>query len=214
MNNRDLYFISILEEALAHDDLQHALPRAFRRIEQLGSTPEFAEGYEQFKRFMQEIRTSHERAAELLDNEWLALLTEEFLPSDIEYGGGPVANTRGTPIPVLHLRFTREHEVLKEMAFDEGCHVHRVSGLTPGRYALCLRSGRVLWESHLGPQELLWRVAYPGEPFAAAADTGDQRYRLPTREFRVGNDELRLRFYASLESGEAEISDLRWSGDR
>jgi hypothetical protein len=61
MSDSELYFITMIEQALASDDPRSALINTLQRIETLGTQPGYATGYRQYQLWLQEHFTELER---------------------------------------------------------------------------------------------------------------------------------------------------------
>jgi hypothetical protein len=78
--------------------------------------------------------------------------------------------------------------------------VQSVGDVEPGAYVIRLSTGRVLWESDLTEQELLWEKAFPEQDLPMAADTGTASEHWTIRESLI-LEELELRVAPGLNAG-------------
>jgi hypothetical protein len=89
----------------------------------------------------------------------------------------------------------------------------RMGGIGPGRYAISLSTGRLLWEAELGDTDLVWSRAFPCRPLGLAADTAGTK-RLASRKESLDGG-LTLLVFPGAETGEIgiEMSDAASSSN-
>ena len=63
MSENLLYFFPIIAKALQEPDIEKALRKAFGKIKQMGVEERYAEGFENFEIFMQEVCRRHQITA-------------------------------------------------------------------------------------------------------------------------------------------------------
>ncbi len=223
---KDLYFLSIIADALRKPDSKAALKTALEEIKFMGSQPEYAQGFRQFQRFMAEVKRSLENRAQSLEDtasgeiRCLSLLIAgDLLGKDSKEGQAVLDLIRLQP------HWQEEFENLcKETA--KGNEVHKVPeiiierngeridsipceplpvskeirNLKPGYYLVKMDTGRVIWEEELTEQELIWAAAFPGQDLDLAADTGEGAARA-TREINLLGGEVKIRVFPETESG-------------
>lgn len=188
--NRDLYFIKLLNQALASSHPRDALRDAFVEIEKLGQQPGYEKGYGQFLEFMSLVGADEQ--VEQIDPEIWRRSIEEWL----EY----TALEAPTPSMVLE----RNGEVVTRLQLKEKRSAQTVSGLTPGSYSLRLDSGWILWKGELSKADLIWRHAYPEEPLPLAAET-EPASAMASREIGLLEGELVIKVTPGRSSGRMDI---------
>jgi hypothetical protein len=227
----DLYFIPLIAQALEQSDRAAALQAAFARIRALGQEPEHQVGFAQFQRFMEQAARGAESAEPDVDASVSALVSELAMELATDAFKGTEAE-RDAVLDLIHARpeWRDEFDAMREdarrghsryshwdfvlecegmaprtLSFTVDSEAVGVAGLLPGRFALRLDTGRLLWEGELTARDLLWTAAHPGEPLAMAADSGDES-ATPSREESLLEGEFVLRVYPCLENGVLEIA--------
>lgn len=223
-NANDLYFIPILLRAFEKPDIAAGLKEALLDIRRLGASPEFAAGYRQFE----EMVTSGldtiepESSYEVMHTILFALATDTFDgPEDVtaqlreQITRNPALSTMYNRIcdeiaeaageSPLAFELVRDHVLIRSVTLTDTSRDTRIAGIIPGQHELRLANGRVLWEGTVTPHDVLWNVAFPGENFAMAAETGDEDQKI-TRVETLLDGELTLSFHPGLESGVLVIS--------
>lgn len=61
-----------------------------------------------------------------------------------------------------------------------------LAGITPGLYAIRMSTGRVIWEGMLSEADLVWEIAFRGEPLPLAAATRTNARRCSRKEILLG----------------------------
>jgi hypothetical protein len=188
--NRDLYFIKLLNQALASSRPRDALRNAFEEISKLGQQPGYKKGYGQFLEFMSAV--GGDEQAERIDPEIWRRSIGEWLES----------TALQAPIPSMVLE--RDGEVVARLQVDEKRNAETVSGLTPGSYSLRLESGWVLWKEELSKADLIWRHAFPEEPLPLAAETEPGSAKA-SQDFELFEGELVIMVTPGRSSGRMDI---------
>lgn len=226
--NQDLYFVPMIARAFQHADHADALGRAFAEIEELGRLPAYSRGFENFHRFMPEVRR-HSASDELyqVDVESIrALLVElatdtfdgdedereavlELIRSEprlqAEYERlSAMVGAHGRKVKTTTINVLKDAELLTRIEFHRERPLASVGRVLPGDYSLALETGRVIWEGRLVARDLLWSAAFPGRALDLAADTGG-RPTTTTREEQLLGGELTLRVYPGMEFGRIEV---------
>lgn len=230
--NEGLYFIPLLQKALAEPGRAGAMAEAFAAIERLGSQPQYAQAYVQYRLFMDTILKSASSAhtgkpSRLLDlveelaaalaadsfegsagerEQALDFLASLFSPRDC--GEAPLS-----PAPCFpHIELLMEKNGIPVHAFPvSGAPVSStLPNVEPGAYALRLSTGRVLWEGCVGAKDLHLPSAFPGRGLAMAADTSGLP-RQASREIHLLDGEVTLRVFPGLETGQIEV-EVRGEG--
>lgn len=184
MSDSELYFITMIEQALASDDPRSALINTLQRIETLGTQPGYATGYRQYQLWLQEHFTELERVV-----------------------GSPlsgITNPPGASTIELRIELYCNDQRIDSAGIEDQSPPIRFEGLSPGDYVLTLDNGRRLWQSRLEAHHLLWSHAFPqrGLPLAAAtsspeaSDSGRDTLRRS-----ILDGEWRLRVQPGLEAG-------------
>lgn len=214
--NHDLYFLPLITRALEQADRAAALLQAFVEIEELGRRPAYARGFENFGRFMAEVRHHLvSREGQAADAESMRTLLVELATG--AFGGNEAeraaladlirahpelsevcqqlistVGTSGDEERVVGLRLMRDRAVIAHLELDCEHPRQSIGSILPGDYALETESGRLLWEARLTARDLLWGAAFPGRALDLAADTGEPP-AIVTREERLLGGELILR---------------------
>lgn len=97
----------------------------------------------------------------------------------------------------------REGNMFATIRIDPSGGTGRLSGIMPGRYTICLSTGRLLWEGELGEADLVWAKAFPGRPLALAADTRGAQ-QMPSRKESLDGG-LTLLVFPGVEAGELSV---------
>ena len=203
--SNELYFIPILTKMFRSDMTIAKLKAAVDSIGELGKRPEYADGYAAFKMFASAIDRQVEEIKGEQDYQRIDGLLEshvadepqlrQALGSDYDIffcGVGPSA----IEDPVVELY--RDEDLLCSLSFERGVSHRYVRTILPGRYRLALRTGMVIWQGSLLPQQLIWSRAFPAQPVRLAADSGSAKPK-PTWEITAGA--VRLSTFAGLENG-------------
>lgn len=225
--SKPLYFVPMIARALQQPDPKEAVKSTLEAIRRLGRQPGYGQGYQQFLRFMAEVRLRHETRLADEEESIVDILTAMMVeratadPTDAPEAidvGEPEASPWSAEYERLwaDLRSVAERPAICEIiierdgdpiatcSLDPGGGPRSVGGIVPGGYRLVLETGRVLWEGRLDERDLLWTKAFPDRPLPMAADTGEPQ-REPTRRFDLLEGEIVARVYAGIESGSVEI---------
>jgi hypothetical protein len=98
----------------------------------------------------------------------------------------------------------RDEKTIGQLVLGPTSRTASIEQIMPGRYALALDTGRVIWEGTLTEQDSLWAHAFPGEPFDLAAADGRVLAR-PAWEIPLLGGDLFLRCYPGPEAGRLEL---------
>ena len=217
--NRDLYFVSILAEALGQPDRWASLRQAFWTIEKLGKQVGFEQGYVNFCRFMAEVFA----ASQLLDEDAarrVVLRSASSMPGDSDAvedllwelmeGRRDLREEYAFLCQLckrregMLLQLLRDDRQIAEISFEgSGCR-RVVDGISPGRYAIRLDVGLMLWEGAFSCADVVWTEAFEGENLALAAEAGEVRRRM-SRQIDIVDAHLILRVFPGIEQGSLEI---------
>jgi len=103
----------------------------------------------------------------------------------------------------ITLKVERNGRQVGTIHMDSHGETVRLGGIEPGRYAIYLSTGRLLWEADIGETDILWSKAFPGRALELAADTpGTQRP--PSRREPLSGG-LTLLVFPGVETGEIGI---------
>lgn len=228
--SKDLYFIHLIADAFQQPDPKLALKAAFEKILKLGQLPEYARGFEQFKRFIELMGHNYQTPSQIhkvLMNQILEDLgfqiaaglftddqkeNQEFLnliKSQPELKKdfkklckkAPKAITQQIGLKII---IDRNEETIISIPVKAGPFSQIINNIKPGQYEVRLNTGRMLWQGELTDRDLLWTTAFPEKDIALAADTGDIAEH-PTREISLLDGELIIRVIPELESGCIEL---------
>jgi len=170
----ELFFLRLIVRSLPAG--RPVIADALREIRSPAYRAVDPRGYRQFLLFMAAVR---EHSSQQMD--WAAKR-----PSTAEL----VLERDGEPIAAI------------DLLAESGSKV--IAGIVPGRYALVLETGRLLWQGTLSGADLFWREARPGRPLELAADTGEPGIE-PVRQIGLGEAGLIIRVFPGLEAGSLEI---------
>jgi len=157
-------------------------------IRHLGREPRFRRGYSQFLRFVGEAARS------------AAGRSTEGTPEQ-PFGREEAPFERPTEVEILGEQGDR---LVSACRLVRGCRGAYLEGIRPGPCCLKLDTGRVLWEGEVHEHDVLWAKAFPGQPLQMAADTSGPIYQT-TRELRLLDGSLIVKFHPGLEGGQLEI---------
>jgi len=225
-----LYFVKILADALEQPDPANALLAAFRQIETLGRTKQYAQGYEQYLRFIEEMRkktVQPKTRQEALTGRYLLYISLQIATGLMDRSDPEVKsvidlikskttwriafenNIKAVSDSVLkphelELLLEKENNVLFSFPITPAPITKTIAGITPGLYSLRLNTGRILLTAELSETDLLWAAAFPQKDLPLAASTEDEEPE-PTRQFRLLDGCLQVRVFAHIKSGYIEI---------
>jgi len=224
---KELYFIPILIRAFESADIRASMEAAFREIEELGTRPEYVDGYRQFEMFITAgiAYTDPEILDDVLTSLMYALATDTFEgPDEVKsflkekITNKPDLKSRyekivqkisiADEIPPISLELERDNEIIKTFEFSEEKREHRIPHIVPGLYRLSLSTGRVLWEGTITSQDVIWVKAFPGKNYTVAADTGDLEQNA-SRVEELLDGEVNLSIFPGLESGMLVITEIK-----
>jgi len=189
---KDLYFIPIIEQALQGEDLDEGLREAFTRIIRKGQEPGYGHAFEQFQRFMEEVKSAH------------ALMGEE---EQLDLSVDAIAQL--FPLQII---IEKEEQLFETYQFDRIPDRYSIKNIIPGEYRLKMETGRIFWKGFITEKDCIWRKAYPGQPLKLAADTGEQELR-PTRSVPLLGGMVLLNIYPGVETGVLEIELKEGNGE-
>jgi len=228
--SKDLYFLSIIADALRQPDPKAALRAGIEDIKTLGQRPEYKRGFLQFQHFMAEVKGNSEKLSQkpldIMSNEirYLSLqLASDLLEENQEEEQAVLDLIRSEP------RWQEDFEKMcKEISKSKMPHrvpeiiieknrepigftpcerqpvIKEIRNVEPAHYAARMDTGRIIWQGELTEKELIWSVAFPGQALELAADTGEPTARM-TREITLLDGELIIRVFPGAESGRLEL---------
>jgi hypothetical protein len=110
----------------------------------------------------------------------------------------------GTIIPRLVLE--KDGNAILEVPTVPPGTLHSLLNVTPGRYAISLDSGRLLWEQDLQDSHLLFRLAFPRKPVPLAAASGrDGSSPRCSLTISVLDGAVHVAIYPGLDAGRLEL---------
>ncbi len=220
---KDLYFIPLIVQALKQANPKEALRAAVEIIESLSREPEYERGYRQFQRFMEESRNAsmalEDLLAQLIETqgetptreralEWSELRsiieTKPELAENLQALEADLS-TSEAEFRELSLIINLNGRPWRSMKLSRPFSTLTIKGLVAGHYAVLLDTGRELWEDRLTEKDLIWGEAFPDQPLALAADTGDVE-QPATRKARILEGEWTLLVLPGLESGRMKLA--------
>lgn len=181
---RELYFVSMIAEALRRPDRRSALQEAFRKIEERGADQSFRLGYVQFRRFM----------AHSIEH-WRGVS-----PNVVDTDAASTLDSAAA----LELWLDRDEQRVTEFNLDRIPCKKMIGGILPGRFRLRTCTGWTLWEATLSPRELIWTEAFPGKHLPLAAQS-ESHSVAATLNVSAISGALRIRVYPGLEGGTIEV---------
>ena len=191
----ELYFIPRIAAGFREPDTVAALGKAIAEIRRLGQLPSHAEGHAQFRAFMVAV----------MEGTYVGPLAAAGGEPAMDFG--EIRRAWDSPVPQrmpLTFSLDRDGALFATITFDGTSQVRSLEALRPGRYSLCFRTGRLVWQGSLTERQLVWTQAFPRRPLGLAADTGTDLNR-PTTEMVLLDGELLLRTYPGLEAGRLEV---------
>ena len=218
--SHELFFIPILARALSDPDVQQALADAFTTIERLQHEEGYQEGYRNFETFVAEVHARqqmvHEhdiRMALLIrtagasaeTQQWEQILASEIRRSPWLRAENDTLGELFRPLRrVAVLQLLRDGRQIAEVSFETIPGRHAIADIRPGRYALRLDTGLILWEGELTAKNLIWGQAFGGRSLELAAEAGEIQHR-PPDTIPVSQAGVTLWLLPGLESGSLEI---------
>ena len=221
--SENLYFIPIIARALQEPDIGKALWKIFRKIKRMGAEEQYAEGFKNFKLFMEEVYNRYQITATDHVCELIAQLATGMFEDPVQEKEPLLDIIRSHP------EWKTEYEAFCQMEADENrmrefpiIEVSNEKGrvvrktfkkvpsresfkeILPGRYKIKLvNTGWIIWEGKLTADQLIKTTLY------AAADTKGTRRNRSNRIDLLDNGEVILRTYTGNESGRIEIELAR-----
>jgi len=235
IENRDIYFLPLIDNALQKQDPKKGLQEAFEEIETLGRQPEYKRGFRQFQMFMmQVIRNIDARSSlpeDIVPNELIRDLQLQVIAGVLEKNRKDeqacldLINLRsdwkrefdklraeaekGDPTGrAIKIIIDKDREHFETIRFNRAPCAKTLRNIKPGRYEFRLDTGRVLGEEYLTREDLLLAYAHPARPLRLAADTGDTPER-PTQVIELLNGEVIIRVFPEIENGRLELEIRR-----
>ncbi|MDD3558267.1 MAG: hypothetical protein PHW27_06790 [Melioribacteraceae bacterium] len=222
--NKNLYFIPIIAKAFDSPHPDKSFRDSIDEITKLGKLDEYKDGYELFKRFMEEVIHSQainkENKQKVFDKIITRIFSEdtELSEEKLKILGMIKNNT------MLNERYEKLYEdYFKQIPpeielYKDGTKVSSIpidkdstkmvfNKIEPGYYSISFSNGRLLWESEITKKEIMWDEAFPEEHYPMAADTGEGKLD-PTRSEEIVVGEITLSIFPGLESGIIVLSFL------
>lgn len=218
--NDDLYFISLLIQAMESPNVRESLRKAFRKITIHAQEPRFSRSYTQFLAFMEAVKIAID--CETPEKDQSVLENEGQVSTAIEPDNETILNIL-EEFPELQPLWAMMEEDNKEISLEDIplelilhspgaapitlCLAHpyhpiRVEPILPGTHELTLASGRMLWKDNLTEADLLWSYVKPDKPMRLAAGISDETV---TRQTCVFDGNIIIRVCAGRTFGRLEI---------
>jgi hypothetical protein len=189
--NRPLFFLPILADAAKQSDLRRGFKDAFATILRTAHADGNRRGLAQFRWLVEEaVSSSGAIGRPTSDEPWAADELAGQVPDDNSL--------------TIRLLTGPDRVGLGDITVHRDRPIAHVAGLTPGRYALALESGRLLWQQTLEPAHLLWADAHPDQPLEMAAASEVLPANVTLTDVLAGG-ELILRISPGLESGRLTV---------
>jgi len=220
MKDNNLYFIPILAKAFNNPDKSFGFEQAINEIILLGEKPEYQKGFEQFQQFVlsglqnltSDIENLESIRSAVIDNILVSIISDTFEGSkeikDALLKKTKTDKTLSERFEKLKQQFGFEQEfkievyfnnnILETISVKDGSAY--LSGIMPGKYILRLSNGRIIWESEILENDLIWQKAFPDQDYPMAAATGDEDKSI-TQILEILNGEITIKLHAGLESG-------------
>ena len=216
----ELFFITVLTEALNRPETRTSLKEALATINGLGKKQRYRKGFENFRYFMSQVLSRYEtverdysrcvileRAAGLFDDTAIhKILPDPAPPDEWETINALMVSPKRNRYPVIDL-FCGPRKISR-LVFAKDKTKQSVSGIVPNGYVLKLDTGWVLWKKQLTAEDVIWKNAFTGQDLQLAAESGaaDQR---PTQRIVLFNGQLTVSLFAGIESG---VLEIQWGG--
>jgi len=227
--SKNLFFVSIIADALRQPEPTAALRAAMETIIILGQRPEYQKGFTQFQRFMAEAEESAKKISQksmaVVSNEirFLSLQVASELMEDSKEAQSVLDLIRSTPqwqeefekiyrevskskttYRAPEIVIEKNGECISLTPWERQPVTKEIRNLTPAHYVARMDTGRVIWEEELTEKELIWSQAFPGQALELAADTGEPAAKM-TREITLLKGELIIRIFPETKSGRLEL---------
>lgn len=170
-------FIAAIDRAMKSADTVRVLEDQFREWKVMPPDGEASH----YRAFMEEIRAQSEEESSGASS--LAKLEPSSFQLDVDWDG---------------IAFARDIEITIGVTTV-------IEDVVPGQYTFRHRSGFLLWEKRLEPEDLIWSKARPGAPFPLAASS-DNALRDETLESTPEPSGLRFRVHAGMRRGRVSIA--------
>lgn len=178
-------------EALEAENPRRVLLEAIERIRDLGSSPEYQEGYENFLIFAKAVEEALAMDPEVAESaKYRKVIWREM--------------AQFTEKVALAVEVFKDSQLLGNMGCSAGAEPVPLKRITPGRYEIFLSNGRLLWSGQLKDENLRWSLAHPDTEYPAAAMTDPMKAEATISEFLVGGS-LILEVFPGIESGTLQI---------
>ena len=227
-----LYFLHALLRSFDSPEHAEVLYQAFGVIQRLGRRPGYEQGLAQFNAFMKEVARQVsldepgflDEIAVVLDMAVVGLATDAFEGDDVAkellfnlIAARPAWREKYERIRAdleradegqapVELAVFRDEVRIQSLSFNRAGVTRTVANVIPGRYALKMPTGRVIWEEYLGNEDLEWTTAFPGRALDLAAAETEIPEGAPTREFRLLDGEITLRVFPGLDAGVMKVT--------
>ena len=211
--SNELYFISLISEAIQKPQSLIALRKAFERIIEMGEKPAYERGYKQFLRFMKTGLDIHRKMTSYIVGMWEHYADQQsgffqaaFNIQQTERAEKIFLETLRRPSEKFELELivTINGEMTASLPMKPFAISHSIINAMPGFYTFQLSTGRFLWMGKLTKRDLFWAYAFPNSDIKLAADTEDSRVE-PTKEFGLLDGEIVIHVFPGFDGGCIEI---------
>lgn len=226
-----LFFIRLIQTALAAPDPRQALENAFKTIAATCEVTPYKIGCSQFRQFIEEVteqwdlrqQMPREMTADIAADFAMEIFLDLFTGSEWETQAAlglveSQESLRGT-LSRLQADQRRLASAKKELELIVTCNqmaidarplkssdqTIRLPRIRPGIYNFYLSTGRRLLSIELTDEDLVWFRAYPDQNLRMAADTG-KAAPTPSREVPLFGGKLVVQVFPGIESGRIEIN--------
>jgi len=216
-NYKNLYFIPIIANAFDSAYPDKSIHDAIDEITKLGKLDEYKDGYELFKKFVEEVIHSQtvnkEKKNKVFDKIITQILSEDTDLSEEKLKilsliqSSSMLNERYKKLYEEYFKqISLEIELYKDGSKVSSKPIEKYSTeiifkeIEPGHYSINLSNGRMLWESEITKREIIWDDAFPGVSYPMAADSGEEKIH-PTISEELVVGEIALSIFPGLEEG-------------
>jgi len=225
--DKNLYFLPIIAKAFDSLDDGQSLNQAIQRIIELGELPEYEKGYKQFLAF---VNYGMEKNHNVKIDEIKLRLTEKLATGEID---GPdevgesllegilkedklrsefnrIKSNLHSDVPddySLEIQLFKGDKFIEEFSYNSKSPLYEFRRIYTGYYTIKLSNGRILWQSELELNDLVWKEAFPDQEYELAADTTGELGET-SLDKTLSEKSLRVRVYPGLESGRIVLNVL------
>lgn len=178
--SKELYFIPIIERALASDSPETELVAAFREIQTLGKREEYRAGFKNFQYFISTIVLQNENGQDA------SILHPRNMEEGLEELRKQVPDSLVEPLDHLEINLKCDKQTIYSCTLSDSTPQAHVDRIKPGGYTIELSNGQVIWNKQLDASLLIEETPASEDYLPLAAKTDDARYE----ESLLGGDLL------------------------